>query len=432
MDMDAGANPFGHSCLIFSSQHHEHAPIRAINSFGYYSQANSSTNPVVSFIKRMIGLNVDLQDGHGVLKQEDMRFLAGAGLKAISFEVSNQKFVQILQSISTIIQEEEQAINDANRALEQLNQSKNGVTRLNHEQALARREGRPSRLNKFHLTLDQYFSTAQSYTCKTRAIDILGQHEVIDHQQVSLLKGEGFSSAFPRSSTVGLNQLRTVSCGRRHLSSNGLFFNHYWNKNSLYWATPLIQFQQKLNDDEKINAQTTYRRLDTCLKQKDELTRKLYQARQTTQSEWRKLQLEGVIEQLENASYQLYRIERNQDPQQLEQTTRDLQKLINYSRFIFRLPQADSLLNRFSEHYTSKIMLGLITTVGVLAFLAPSSWFLVITLFLAAYTSYPFYQNEQVLHFMKQDYLEVKRRIEPEPENLSELFNEENQLQLLN
>lgn len=77
-------------------------------------------------------------------------------------------------------------------------------------------------------------------------------------------------------------------------------------------------------------------------------------------------------------------------------------------------------------------MLGLITTVGVLAFLAPSSWFLVITLFLAAYTSYPFYQNEQVLHFMKQDYLEVKRRIEPEPENLSELFNEENQLQLLN
>jgi len=197
-------------------------------------------------------------------------------------------------------------------------------------------------------------------------------------------------------------------------------------------ATPLIQFQQELNDDEKINVQTTYRRLDICLKQKDELTRKLYQARQTKQSEWRKLQLEGVIEQLENASYQLYRIERNQDPQQLEKTTRDLHKLINYSRFIFRLPQADSLLNRFSGYYTSKIMLGLITTVGVLAFLAPSSWFLVITLFLAAYTSYQFYQNEQVLHFMKQDYLEVKRRIESEPENLSELFNEENQLQLLN
>lgn len=162
----------------------------------------------------------------------------------------------------------------------------------------------------------------------------------------------------------------------------------------------------------------------------------MYQERQTKQSEWRKLQLEGVIEQLENASYQLYRIERIQDPQQLEQNTRDLQKLINYSRFIFRLPQADSLLNRFSGYYTSKIMLGLITTVGVLAFLAPSSWFLVmaysLTLFHAAYTSYQFYQNEQALHFMKQDYLEVKRRIEFEPENLSELFNEENKLQLLN
>jgi hypothetical protein len=436
MDMDAGANPFGHSCLIFSSQHHENAPIRAIDSYGYYSQPNSSSNPVISFIKRMLGLNVDLQDVHGVLKQEDMRYLEGAGLKATSFEVSNEKFEQILQSISTNIQEEEQAINEANRALEQLNQPKNGVTRLNHEQDLARREGRPSRLNKFHLTLDHHFSTAQSYTCKTRAIDILRQHEVIDDQQASLLKGEGFSFAFPRSSTLELNQLRMVSCGRRYPSSNGLFFNHYWDKNQLYWATPLIQFQQELNDDEKINVQKTYQRLNTCLKQKDELTQKLYQARQTTQSEWRKLQLEGVIEQLENESCQLSRIEQNQDLQQLEQTTRDLQKLINYSKFIFRLPQADSLLNRFYEHYTTNILLGLITTVGFVNFLAPSSWFLVmaytLNLLHAAYTSYQFYQKEQALHFMKQDYLVVKPRIEPEPENLSELFNEENQLQLLN
>jgi hypothetical protein len=436
MDMDAGANPFGHSCLIFSTQHHEHAPIRAINSYGYYSQANSSTNPVVSFIKRMLGLNVDLQDGHGVLKQEDMRYLEGAGLKATSFQVSKLQFEEMLQSISTNIEEEQSAIEEANRALEQLNLPKTGETRLNHELALSREEGRPSRLNKFHLTIDYHFSTAQSYTCKTRAIDLLRQHEVINDEQALMLKGDGFSFAFPRSSTVGLNELRTVSCGRRHLSSNGLFYNHYWDKNTLYWTTPLIMFQQELNDDEKLNALTTYQRLNSCLKQKDELTQKLYQARQTTQMEWRKLQLDTVIEKLEKASYQLSCIERNQDHAHLEQTTRDLKKLINYSKYIFRLPHANSLLNRFSEHYTSKIMLGLITTVGVVAFLAPSSWFLVmaysLTLFHAAYTSYQFYQNEQSLHLMKQDYLEVKRHFEPEPEDLSDFFNEENPLQLLN
>ena len=167
-------------------------------------------------------------------------------------------------------------------------------------------------------------------------------------------------------------------------------------------ATPLISFQQELNDDEKLNAQTTYHRLNSCLKQKDALTQKLYQARQVTQMEWRKLQLDILIEQLEKASYQLSYIERNQDHEHLDQTTRDLKKLINYSKYIFRLPHADSFLHRFADHYTSKIMFGLITTIGVAAFLAPSSWFLVmvcsLTLFHAAYTSYQFYQNEQGLH----------------------------------
>ena len=431
MDMDAGANPLGHSCLIFSSQFNQFAPVRVINSFGYYSQPNSSTNPVIIFIKRMLGLNVDLQDSHGVLKQEDLRYLEGGGLKATSFQVSKLQFDTTIEYIKGNIEQEQQAINEANMALDQIHQKKTGETRLLHENELARREGRPSRLNRFHLTIDKQFSSTDSYTCKTRAVDILNHAGAIDDPVASTLKGQGFSYAFPRCSSVDLFQLQTVSCGSRHLSSNGLFYNHYWNKNKLYWATPVIEFHQELNEELKQHLAYSYKKLNAIFLKKEQLGQKLYQAKQAAQMKWQKFQFESLIEQLEKTSYQFTNIEHNLNSVYLNQNIQNLDKFMNYCHYVMNTPYQNGFFKRLVEHYLSNLMLGLMATIGMVFFVTPSSLFLpiacTVTIMGLAYHSYCFYQKEQKVNQIQQDYLELKQSFEQETIDLSGLFHEEHE-----
>ncbi|MDI1351980.1 MAG: hypothetical protein PSV35_04305, partial [bacterium] len=129
MDTDAGANPFGHSCLLFSKQNCEQSPIRVIDSYGYYSQPSTTTNPVVVNIKKILGFKVDLQDGHGVLEQEPMRTINGDGLSGISFLVTELQFNNVLHDAKESIRIEKETINELNLELTHLGLEPNGYNR---------------------------------------------------------------------------------------------------------------------------------------------------------------------------------------------------------------------------------------------------------------------------------------------------------------
>lgn len=245
MDTEAGANPFNHSFLIFSKQELEHGPVEALDSIGYYSQPNTTTNPIIKNIKALLGFQIDLQDGHGVLRQEQMHTINVSGIKGVSFLLNEHQFKSLQTYYAAAMQAEQEAIKELNNELACDNKPANGYTRYIREQEKAKAENRTSRLTPFHVTMNitsQGFDSSASYTCKDRALCILKDNGIIDEtvkQQIAVSKAK---HAFPRFYSLALHPIRLISVGEReqHVSKSGrIFYNHTWGKNKLFWATPL-------------------------------------------------------------------------------------------------------------------------------------------------------------------------------------------------
>ncbi len=92
-NLEAGSNPFGHAFIIMSEQATQASTVQVKHSFGFYGTSPSSTtNPIIKFLKRILGFGIDLQDSHGYLKDEPLRELDGPGLSGISFLVSKEQY----------------------------------------------------------------------------------------------------------------------------------------------------------------------------------------------------------------------------------------------------------------------------------------------------------------------------------------------------
>ena len=261
MDGDAGASPFWHACLILSEQASATAPIRVVDSVGFYSQPSSTTNPLVGGIKHMLGFDVDLQDGHGILKQEKMRDLDGNGLHGKSFAVTQEQFTQLTTLYKENMRLEQQAIEELNVLLLARGEAANGYTRYIEELALAARDGRPSRLKPFHITMDlnsNGFDSRASHACKNYALTLLLETNIINETMRDTITGGTASHAFPRFSNL-LTPLRLVSTGEPtqcHSKTTGkTFYNREWDtENKLFWATTP---QIKTSEPSKPEIQTT-------------------------------------------------------------------------------------------------------------------------------------------------------------------------------
>jgi hypothetical protein len=246
MDTDAGANPFGHSCLMFSSQESETSPIQVKDSVGYYSQPSTTTNPIIKGLKQALGFNIDLQDGHGVLKRESMRYLDGKGLNGISFSVTAQQFESISTQYQDMLKTQEQVINELNIELVSKGLKANGYNRFIAEKIKAVAEGRPPRLKPFHITMEltiRGFDSSNSFTCKDLSLELLTHNNIIPTDIRNQIISNRALTAFPRFSSIELPPIRLISTGEfvktSSKNSGTVFYNHEWGNNDLFWATPI-------------------------------------------------------------------------------------------------------------------------------------------------------------------------------------------------
>lgn len=252
MDMDAGANPFGHSCLIISRQENENGPTKVLDAVGHYSQPSTTTNPVVKVGKHILGFPIDLQEGHGVLIQESMRYLNGNGLKGISFELTHEQFDNLIKSYTKAMQDEQEAIEQFNIKLANLGSPVNGFTRHLAAKEEAETLARPPRLKPFHVEMDLTLDSRTSYNCKHRALDFLQEQNIIDDAIRAKILSNKTEHAFPRFSRLRLTPIRLISTGEpercESKSKKGqVYHNHVWTKNRMYWATPVVTLDHIAN-----------------------------------------------------------------------------------------------------------------------------------------------------------------------------------------
>jgi hypothetical protein len=258
MDTDAGANPFGHSCLIFSQQDSETSSVEAIDSVGFYSQPSTTSNPFLKGVKQVIGLNVDLQDGHGVLKQETIRNLDGSGLHGISFAVTAEQFLAIRHDCQQIMKTEEEVINELNLELARQGIEANGHTRYILEKTKATTEGRAPRLKPFHFTMKLTMNgldSTESYTFKDHSLELLTRHQIMPEEIHDQLISNRATTAFPRFSSIPLSPIRLVSTGESQptvsRSTGVVYYNREWGTNSLYWGTSIQATQSEALEEGK-------------------------------------------------------------------------------------------------------------------------------------------------------------------------------------
>lgn len=131
MTEEAGANPFWHASVLMSEQTDENAPIEVKHAFGFYSTyPSSTTNPIIKFLKNLLGFKIDLQDSHGHLENEKLRYLDAQGLRGISIEVSEDKYTVLLESFQNARRLEQEAIKEYNGLLTKEGMPVNGHTRF--------------------------------------------------------------------------------------------------------------------------------------------------------------------------------------------------------------------------------------------------------------------------------------------------------------
>jgi hypothetical protein len=238
---EAGSNMFWHAFLALSMKVDEKSSNNVEDAVGFYSTVPDSTvNPLIKWLKRLLGFKQDLQQSHGHLQKEKMRELDGPGLRGLTFEVTFEQYTHLKEAYTRAQQQEKKAIEEYNEVLRKQNKPVNGHTRWRLEQQMVR-HGHEPRLYPFHLELGFNlwtkfgFTTSASRTCKTRALDLLLDAKIIDSALYAQLLSEPATQAFPRCSQIPIPPLQLISQGDRKQEKK--FHNRTWeNNNKLYFA----------------------------------------------------------------------------------------------------------------------------------------------------------------------------------------------------
>ena len=420
MDTDAGANPFGHTCLIFSQQENDKSPIKVNNSIGYYSQPSTSTNPFFKGLKQLIGLNVDLQDGHGILKQEAMRNIDGKGLQGISFEVTQQQFTAVSSLYQQMMKTEQEVINELNIELATKGIKANGYTRYIAEKKKAETEGRPPRLKPFHIAMKltlNGFDSSDSYTCKDHSLELLSLNHIIPEEIRNQLISNRATTAFPRFSSLYLPPIRLISTGEfvktTSKNSGTIFYNHEWEKSSLFWASS-VNTLKTTESNGNTDPNKSYALLNNMLHSIREVEDRLLHgisAIEDRQDIEQLRQLKIQFQRVQNLSYFFNNSYENQIPELLEERLLKAEKVLRLANWAMN-PIKDRVNYSFLlRAYESTCLYEAL--VGMLAMALSTAAILVtpvgIGLLVAstAYTArqlYGFYKEESELTRMSQDY----------------------------
>ncbi len=254
------ANPLWHACLIVSYWPGEGHKIGVKNAWGFYAAPMSKPGSVVGKLKKMVGLGFDFQGNHGVMKNEELRYLdLGYGLRGVTFEISLEQFLQLKKSCNNIIAVEQQAIAEAKQNLASQGKEPSSYEIYQEEKRQACAQQRPPRLKPFdlRLSLDPTWGVSlnASHTCKTTAIDLLAEIGIAQ-TELDKLTYENSSMALPRiSGRQEIFFLHSVGPRHKHVSERTgkvTFFRSWEDKQAnLYWSLPpqmLVTESQKLLD----------------------------------------------------------------------------------------------------------------------------------------------------------------------------------------
>lgn len=422
MDTRAGASPFGHAFLLFSSQKSEHSPIEVGDAYGYYSQPSSSTHPIVRAIKYILGISYNLQDTHGSLIREKIRYLSSPGLKSLDFNISEEQYKSLITKCQHTIEVEQAAIKENNQSLYNQRLPQNGHTRLLFEQA-----NENPRLQKFHIGWEwsktHAIDMSPSYTCKHKAADLLLEEGVIDEQTKKKILGSKQTLAFPCFTHEAFSPIRLVSTGKvkKQLSKDEtrIFFNRTWDNNQLFWTTrPNIRSFENLDHFD-----TTHKALANTLDKihKMELTllERISKLEGDTVSssgniERRKNNLQGQLERVQSL-YSLFSIaDKNMQPKCLARYCLTAEKTLNAAELTLNPDKINhSFIYRAVQSASSRhALFGMLTfCLSIAAAMTLTPWAALISAPTLVYTGYKLhgFYKEEVRHAeMKADYLAFK------------------------
>ncbi|WED42861.1 hypothetical protein [Legionella cardiaca] len=254
-DQQAGSNPLWHSCLLLSQLSELGEKMEVVDQWGFYGvPTTGSRDSLIGKLKIKLGLDLDLQGNHGMLRHEELRFLdLGRGLHGVTFELTEDQFNLLREKCSNMALGQENAIKEIVEPLGLKGKSSAETRVYPHEQysalifalekARAIQEGRAPRLKPFELKASLTFwgpDLNQSNTCKSQAIALLA--EVLSPQQINRLTENGKHITIPRYSGV-MESIFLHSSGplRIHKKSSGK--NVYYRDMSdpgvkLHWTLP--------------------------------------------------------------------------------------------------------------------------------------------------------------------------------------------------
>ena len=412
MDSDAGANPFHHSFLLFSKQETADGPIEVVDSIGYYSQPSTTTNPIVKKIKSLLGLNVDLQDGHGVLGQESMRNISGNGLRGISFSINEIQFLKLQKKYQDSIIKQEEAIAELNAELTAQGIPANGYTRHLAEKEKAKLEQRKPRLHPFHVTMEASingFDSSASYTCKDQSLDFLQDEGVIAQPLRNKIDGSKATRTFPRFHSLPLPPIRLINTGSLETvnSRTGkIFHNPTWKSNKLFWASaPVLESEPKT-----VIAEAYYdlkHMLNRIAKMEKELYTLLDKRENIEQNQINQLRIQ--LKRVQNLAFLFNNAHVNQG-KYLAEHLATADKVLNVASLAMEPERinASFMLRAYNSIAAQSILLGLLTTALAIAliFIAPVAVGINLAALGAVGTGraiYSFYQEETMLAKTKKD-----------------------------
>ncbi|KTC86875.1 hypothetical protein [Legionella brunensis] len=255
LDQQVGSNPFWHSCLLLSRLDEPEGKMEITDQWGFYGvPTTGSRDSFLGKLKIKVGLDLDLQGNHGMLRHEEVRFLdAGCGLHGQTFELTEDKFKLLQQKCADMATNQEKAIREIVEPLALKGKPPEETRIYPHEQfsthiftlekIRAQQEGRLPRLKPFELNLSMSFwgpNLNQSHTCKSQVLSLLDG--ILTEEQINRLTENGKHKAVPRYSgsmeSIFLHSSGPLSTHKKH-SGQEVYYRDGNNPDvKLYWTLP--------------------------------------------------------------------------------------------------------------------------------------------------------------------------------------------------
>jgi hypothetical protein len=261
MDTSVGANPFWHSCMLLSKlDESTDEKLEVVENWGFYGlPSTDKSDSLLKKLKVTIGLDVDLQGNHGMLRHEDTRFLdRGTGLHGVTFELTQQQFELLSANCKKMAAEQDAAIREAATALD-LTPKSEKETRIYPyedysalifamEKVKAEQGKRPSRLKPFEFRAALGLggpTVKHSQTCKSQVVGLLS--EVLSEEQIERLTEHGKHPTVPRYSgdveNLYLHSTGPLSAHTKKSGETVYFRGPLSEVTRLFWTLPPQKYE---------------------------------------------------------------------------------------------------------------------------------------------------------------------------------------------